>query len=107
MELKAIEKKLGEISRKMNGDRVAGQLDIDQSPSVNTRLFGAYYDGYGTTSDPTSTMKEQLSIAGEEFTAVLAQLKAVFEQDIKAIEQKLEAVGAPYTPGRMPDWKKN
>jgi hypothetical protein len=27
--------------------------------------------------------------------------------DVKALEQKLEAAGAPYTPGRIPDLKKN
>jgi photosystem II stability/assembly factor-like uncharacterized protein len=106
-DIKAIESKVRAISDKMNGDRVARQLDIDKPPSVNSRLFSAIYDGYGTTSDPTTTMKDQLIIAGEEFAALLAQIKTVYEQDIKAIEQKLEAVGAPYTPGRMPEWKNN
>jgi CII-binding regulator of phage lambda lysogenization HflD len=105
-ELKSIEGKLRVIASKLNGDRVARQLDIDRPPSINSRLFSAIYDGYSTTSDPTSTMKEQLDIAGEEFSGVLSQLKNVFEQDIKSIEQKLEVAGAPYTPGRMPDWKK-
>jgi hypothetical protein len=106
-DIKAIESKVRAISDKMNGDRVARQLDIDKPPSVNSRLFSAIYDGYGTTSDPTTTMKDQLIIAGEEFAALLAQIKTVYEQDIKAIEQKLEAAGAPYTPGRMPEWKNN
>jgi hypothetical protein len=28
------------------------------------------------------------------------------EVDLKAIEAKLEAAGAPWTPGRVPVWKK-
>jgi hypothetical protein len=106
-ELKAIETKLRKISDKLNGDGIKGRLDIDEPPSINSRLFSAIYDGYGTTSDPTTTMKEQLQIAGDEFAEVFTQLKDVYEKDIKALEQKLEAAGAPYTPGRMPDWKKN
>ena len=106
-DLKAIEAKLRKISDKMNGDGIKGRLDIDGPPSINSRFFSAIYDGYGTTSDPTTTMKEQLQIAGEEYEEVIAQLKDVYEKDIRALEQKLEAAGAPYTPGRMPDWKKN
>jgi photosystem II stability/assembly factor-like uncharacterized protein len=106
-DLKAIEAKLRKISDKLNGDGIKGRLDIDEPPSINSRLFSAIYDGYGTTSDPTTTMKEQLQIAGDEFAEVFTQLKDVYEKDIKALEQKLEAAGAPYTPGRMPDWKKN
>lgn len=106
-DLKSIETKLRDIADKLNGDRVANQLDIDKPPSISSRLFSAIYDGFGSTSDPTTTMKEQLQIAGDEFGDVLNSLRSVFEKDIKALEQKLEAAGAPYTPGRMPEWKKN
>ena len=106
-DLKAIEAKLRLISDKMYGDNVAGRLDIDTPPSINSRLFSAIYDGYGSTSEPTTTMKDQLQIASDEYAEVFMQLKDVYEKNIKALEQKLEAVGAPYTPGRMPEWKKN
>jgi photosystem II stability/assembly factor-like uncharacterized protein len=106
-ELKVIENKFRAISEKLNGDPAANQLDIDKPPSINSRLFNAIYDGYSSTSDPTSTMKEQIQIAGDEFGEVLIALKEVFEKDIRSIEQKLEAVQAPYTPGRMPEWKKD
>ncbi|MBS1542744.1 MAG: glycosyl hydrolase, partial [Bacteroidetes bacterium] len=101
-----IDKKLKSISLRLNGDRVAGQLDIDTPPPVTSRLFSAIYDGYGTTSDPTTTMKDQLNIASEEFDAILNELKTVVNTDIKALEKKLEDAGAPYTPGRVPDYKK-
>jgi photosystem II stability/assembly factor-like uncharacterized protein len=105
-DIRAIEAKLKEVSQQFYGDGVAGRLDIDAPPSLMNRLFSAIYDGFGSTSDPTTTMKEQLQLAGEEFEGVMNALKAV-NNDIKALEQKLEAAGAPYTPGRMPEWKKN
>lgn len=104
---KAIDEKLRSINERLNGDPVAGRLDIDKPPSISTRLFSAVYDGNNSTSDPTSTMKEQLQIASDEFDAVLKELKAVVQTDLKALEEKLEAAGAPYTPGRLPEWKKN
>ena len=106
-DLKTIEGKLRIISDKLYGDNAKGQLDIDAPPSVTSRLFSAIYDGNGSTSDPTTTMKDQLQIASDEFGELLSSLKNVFEKDIKALEQKLEAAGAPYTPGRMPEWNRN
>jgi photosystem II stability/assembly factor-like uncharacterized protein len=103
----AIEEKLRTIQKKMYGDRVAGMIDKDTPPSISNRLYSVIYDGYGTTSDPTTTMKDQLQIASEEFDAVLNDLKNIIETDIKSLEIKLEAAGAPYTPGRIPDYKKN
>lgn len=105
-DLRTIEARLKEVSIQFYGDGTASRLDIDTPPSLMNRLFGAVYDGYGSTADPTSTMKDQLQMAGDEFEGALNALKAV-QGDIKALEQKLEAAGAPYTPGRMPEWKKN
>ena len=106
-DIKELEEKLKTLSDTMYGDAVANRLDIDKPPSISSRLFGSIYDGSGTTSDPTTTMKDQLQIAGEEFETALTTLKNIVNTDLKALEQKLEAAGAPYTPGRQPDWKKN
>jgi len=105
-DVRGLESKLKQLSDRLNGDGVAGRLDIDKPPSISQRLNSAIGDGFGTTSDPTATMKEQLQIAGEEFEKALADLRTIVDKDIKALEQKLEAAGAPYTPGRMPELKK-
>lgn len=102
-----LENKLRGLQDKLFGDRVTNQLDIDKEPSINSRLFNAIYSGYSSTSEPTTTMKNQLQWAGEEYETMNAELKQVIEKDIPAIEKKLEDAGAPYTPGRMPEWKKN
>lgn len=105
-DLQALEEKIRAIQKKMNGDHVADQLNLDAPPSISARLFSLLYDGYRSTSEPTATMKEQMKIGCEEFEMALIELKSVFNNDIKNLEQKLEAAGAPYTPGRMPEWKK-
>jgi hypothetical protein len=101
-DLKALEIRLGIIQQKLNGDRIANQLDIDTPPSITSRLNNVIYSGYGTTSDPTTTMKEQLALAKEEYTSVLNDLRNIIQNDIKKLEDKLEESGAPYTPGRIP-----
>ncbi|MEQ8423627.1 MAG: hypothetical protein RIA63_02890, partial [Cyclobacteriaceae bacterium] len=106
-DIKAVENKLRDLQDRLFGDQVADQLDIDRVPSINNRLFNAIYSGMGTTSEPTTTMKNQIQLAGEEYETLNGELKKVVETDIPAIENKLEAAGAPYTPGRLPSWKKN
>lgn len=106
-DIRSLEIKLRSISQKLNGDPVASRLDIDTPPSVNDRLFTAIYDGMTSTSAPTTTMKDQLQIAAEEFEEVQRDLTNVVNNELKNLEQKLERAGAPYTPGRLPDWKKN
>ncbi len=102
-----IEDKLRAIHKKLNGDQIANRLEIDVPPTISSRLLGAIYDGYRTTSDPTTNMKEQLEIAVHELEPLLAEFKAVISNDLHVLEQKLEAAGAPYTPGRIPELKKN
>jgi len=50
-------------------------------------------------------MRDNLALTGKLFTPVLADLTTLVTVDIKGLEDKLEAAGAPYTPGRIPVWK--
>ena len=50
-------------------------------------------------------MKDAYDIAAEEFEPILADLKDIIK-DIQKMEKKLEAYGAPYTPGRIPSWER-
>lgn len=106
-ELKKMEKSIADIRKEIYGDRLATELDIDTEPSISSRLNGMAYAMYGSTSAPTKTMHDQLAIAKEAFGPVFQQIKTLVNTDIKAMENKLEAAGAPYTPGRMIDYGKN
>ena len=57
------------------------------------------------TSAPTQSQRESYEHAGAEFTEVLAQLRKLILEDLVSLEEKLEAAGAPWTPGRIPTWK--
>ncbi len=41
-----------------------------------------------------------------KFNDVLVFLKSIYNE-IQEVEQILEQHGAPYTPGRFPEWRKN
>lgn len=73
--------------------------------SINERLGNLTYAFYRSTSAPTSTQKRIYQIIRDEFPAVHKQLKQMSEVAVPAIEAEMEAVGVPYTSGRLPDWK--
>jgi len=53
---------------------------------------------------PTKTQRESYQIASEEFAGELAKLRALIDVDLRSLERALDAAGAPWTPGRLPDW---
>ncbi|MFC2157426.1 WD40/YVTN/BNR-like repeat-containing protein [Acidobacteriota bacterium] len=104
-DITALEKKLEDIGLKMFGDSTLRQLDLDGVPGLTSRLGRIIYEHSKSTSAPTQTQRDNHRIAEEEFTPIYQALKKILTEDLKNIEKKLDAVGAPYTPGRLPDWK--
>lgn len=105
-EIKALETKVNEIQRKMFGDRTLRRLDMDAEPGLSSRINGIIYDQWRSLSAPTQSQKEAFQIVAEEFPPILEAIKKIIEEDIRRIEAKLEEIGAPYTPGRLPVWKR-
>ncbi len=106
-DVRAIENTLQSIQFKLNGDPVASSLDIDKPATVSSRVGLTVYESFHSTSNPTKTHQNSYQIAAEEFRPLLAQLKTVVNEDMKALQQKLEAVGAPYTPNSFPEYSEN
>lgn len=93
------------IQRIMTGDRTLAKRNENQTPPITDRLQYIIDGTWETTSDPTQTQLDAYRIASEQLTPVLAQLRTLIETDLKAIEGQLEKLDAPWTPGRIPDWK--
>ena len=60
---------------------------------------------WSATAAPTGTQRDGYEIAAKQFGKTLADLRSVVETDLKAIEDNAEAVGAPWTPARLPRWE--
>lgn len=93
------------IQRTMTGDRTLAKRNENQTPPVTDRLQYIIDGTWETTSDPTQTQLNAYTIAADQFAPALAQMKNLIETDIKSIEDQLEKLDAPWTPGRLPDWK--
>jgi hypothetical protein len=83
----------------------ANREEIPPYPmSLNRRLGALVYVHYSSTSEVTKTEKDNYEILKGELQPVLEKLSSVF-QEIKALNDDLDDIGAPWTPGRIPAWK--
>lgn len=105
-EIKDLEKEINSIQRKLFGDTTLRRLDKDAEPGLYMRVNRIIYDQWRSTSAPTQSQRDTFRIVSEEFPSILDALRKIVEEDVKKIERKLEEIGAPYTPGRLPEWKR-
>jgi photosystem II stability/assembly factor-like uncharacterized protein len=99
-EVRNLETKVYESRRAFFGDNVANTIDKGAPASIGERVGGVAYEIYNSTSAPTKTHREALRLAAAALRAETPKVKALMDTDLKALERKLEAAGAPYTPGR-------
>ena len=69
---------------------------------LSRRLSAMTYTHWNSTAELTKTETDQLEILREEFPPVLAQLEKLVEE-IRELDQELEELKAPWTPGRVPE----
>jgi hypothetical protein len=60
---------------------------------------------WNATSDATATHRRGYDLAAEAFGRALTTVRAVILGDLKRLEDQAEAAGAPWTPGRVPEWR--
>jgi hypothetical protein len=53
---------------------------------------------------PTQSHIDSYNIAAAEFAEQLSKLRTLVEVDLRKLEKDMEAAGAPWTPGRVPEW---
>lgn len=101
----AIERRTNDILRALRGDVAARARNENTLPSISDRVGTIVGDQRMSTSRPTQTQTDHYAIASKDFEQVLAQLRTLVEGDLARLEKAMEEAGAPWTPGRIPEWK--
>ncbi|HEU4930609.1 MAG TPA: hypothetical protein VFT48_00945, partial [Pyrinomonadaceae bacterium] len=101
----ALDRRTSEILRALSGDSAARQRNINTPPSINDRIGYVVGAQRMSISRPTQTQIAQYNAAAQDFETTLSQLRQLIEVDLSRLEKQLEAAGAPWTPGRVPEWK--
>ena len=88
----------------MVGDNTLTRYEGQARLSLKGRTDLIVSSLWATTSGPIPTYERAYHEAHATFGAVLSQLRDL-HQRTQTLEDQLERQGAPYTPGRMPQWE--
>ena len=103
-ESQRLQTEVDDILFELSGDDTRGDRNVFTPPSISDRVNRIVGSQWDTTSAPTQTEKDGYEWAADAFSIELTRLKS-FASDLESFENQLEAAGAPWTPGRLPDWK--
>jgi photosystem II stability/assembly factor-like uncharacterized protein len=104
-EVNRIDTALRDIDDQINGDPILRRANEPSMPSLLDRVNTAV-NGLTTTSAPTATHREALALAQQQAAPLLDRLRKLVEVDLVNVEKQMNALGAPWTPGRIPQLPK-
>ena len=103
-EVKELESKLKQVRTMLNGDSDLGALDMDADVGLRQRAGAALFGLFGNFSDIPGSARQQYEFASELLTPIYQKTKSLMKE-FDEMDIKLGEMGAPLTPGRLPDWK--
>jgi hypothetical protein len=102
----ALQLALRDLQEALAGDPTMSRRQEPTPPSLLQRINAIAGRGWSNSLDaPTATQRRQYDVVAAEFGGVLAKLRALVEGDMRRLEDRAEAAGAPWTSGRIPTWK--
>ncbi len=105
-ETSMLDKRVTEILEALRGDRELARRNQNTPPAIADRIGAIAYEQRLSTSAPTQTHRQSFQIASDELAEQSARLVKLVNEDLKKLEQALDAAGVPHTPGRLPVWRK-
>jgi hypothetical protein len=104
-EARTLELRLMDLQEALTGDRTRPSRAEPGMPGIISRVNSVVSGHWRAVHGPTGTHRQQYEIAAAAFSDVYDDLRQLIETDLPALEGRLEAVGAPWTPGRaLPRW---
>ena len=106
-EIAALDGRLTELLVALHGDRTVESRNEATPMSISdrvSRIVGSHWSS--STAAPGQALLDAWEIAADEFGEFLPQLRQLIEVDLVELENRIEAAGAPWTPGRVPRWKR-
>jgi len=100
----SIEQRNREILRALRGDTELQKRNEPVPSSIRDRVDAILGGERFSLAKPTQSHIDDYNIAAAEFVEQLEKLHALVEVDLAKLEKDMEAAGAPWTPGRVPEW---
>jgi len=102
-QLEALRVRLNKLDTALKGDKTLRSRNEPAPLSITDRVYGIRGDAWKSQSKVTGLHRDSYAIAERGFAKALAELRSLIAATTE-IESALEAQGAPWTPGRVPDW---
>jgi hypothetical protein len=99
-----LEQRNREILRALRGDVEVAKRNEPVASSIGDRVNSVMEGERFSLAKPTQSHVDSYSIAAGEFAEELGKLRTLVEVDLSKLEKDMEAAGAPWTPGRVPEW---
>lgn len=103
-EITGLEKRLNEIGKSLTGDRSMASREETPPASIQSRVGSVAAATRMANARPTQTQITEYNIASQELEVEVKKLRQLVETDWPKVEKSLDAIGAPWTPGRLPVW---
>ena len=104
-DVETLRRNLRDVQWELNGDPTIRRR-AEASPTSLSQRLGRITGGAwsGTLTEVTGMHEEQYQLIGDEFVTILANLRILIQQDLQALQDLADEVGAPWTSGRLPVW---
>jgi len=99
----ALDKQLADLLVALRGDQVASARQDPEHTSISGRIGSVLGDHRTSLQRPTRSAQADYALTASLFTDALAELRKISEA-ANQLGKDAEKAGAPWTPGRMPEW---
>ena len=96
----AIRQQLAAERARISGDPVRGRYSEDRPMPITARLSKSNMSPHWNAHGPTTTHRESLQIARNEFNAVQASLRQLIDVEYANLKTALDQANVPWSPGR-------
>jgi photosystem II stability/assembly factor-like uncharacterized protein len=97
---RALEDRLLALQKRLDGDLERESLNLMEPPSISSRLGAVQIGNSLSTYGPTKHHLNNFDIASKQLDELRRDLNQLIEVDLPTLEEKMEAAGLPWTPGR-------
>ena len=104
--IREIEARLADLTTALNGDSTIASRNEPVAWSISRRASIVYQWLLDTRSPVPAFYEASYESAAREFAVALDELRTI-SRDLDALENRLESLGTPWTPGRLPEWREN
>ena len=100
----SLEQRDREILRALRGDIEIARRNEPVPSSIGDRVDTIIEGERFSMAKPTQSDVDSYRVAASEFADELTKLRTLIDVDLGKLEKDMEAAGAPWTPGRVPEW---